>query len=92
MEEETLRLAQTLARQSLDEDEAGEAVDGSPKPLRKNHLGKLQGFRSVLHRRESFLHALFRVRILVFSRFFFVLTLRSSSGLTFYPVFGAMMG
>jgi len=49
MEEKTLQLAQTLARQSmsaaLDEDELGEAMDGSPRPLRKNHIAKLQGFR-----------------------------------------------
>jgi hypothetical protein len=46
MEEQTLQLAQTLARQSLEEDEA---EDGSPRPLRKTHVarleGKLQGFR-----------------------------------------------
>jgi len=47
MEEKTLQLAQTLARQSiaLDEDEVSEAMDGSPRPLRKNHVAKLQGFR-----------------------------------------------
>ena len=48
MEEQTLQLAQTLARQSLEEEER-EAMDGSPKPLRKSHVarleGKLQGFR-----------------------------------------------
>ena len=51
MEEQTLRLGQILARQSLDDDEAAEAGDGSPQPLRKNHVnkleGKLQGFRCV---------------------------------------------
>ena len=54
MEEGTLQLAQTLARQSLrSEDEAleaAEAADGSPTPLRRpnnNHIleGKRQGFR-----------------------------------------------
>ena len=51
MEEGTLQLAQTLARQSLDEEECSEALDGSPQPLRKNPNtagrleGKLQGFR-----------------------------------------------
>ena len=56
MEEGTLALAQTLARQSLAEDaaaaeESAEALDGSPQPLRKNPNtagrleGKLQGFR-----------------------------------------------
>ena len=55
MEEGTLQLAQTLARQSLDEDESAEAADGSPTPLRKNPNtqqrleGKLQGFRYVIH-------------------------------------------
>lgn len=53
MEEGTLQLAQSLARQSLDEEESAEALDGSPQPLRKNPNtagrleGKLQGFRSV---------------------------------------------
>jgi hypothetical protein len=48
MEEHTLILAKTIARQSLEDDE-NEAIDGSPKPLRKNHASrleaKLQGFR-----------------------------------------------
>ncbi len=43
MEERTLQLAQTLARQTLDEDELGEAMDGSPKPLRKNYLSHGRG-------------------------------------------------
>ena len=51
MEEHTLKLAQSLAKQSLDEDEASEARDGSPKPLKKTHASKLEekvkGFRSV---------------------------------------------
>ena len=42
-------LAKSIARQSLEDDE-NEAIDGSPKPLRKNHASrleaKLQGFRS----------------------------------------------
>ncbi len=50
MEEKTLKLAQTLARQSLassgsaglEEEELGEALDGSPRPLRKNHLAKVK--------------------------------------------------
>ncbi len=49
MEEHTLKLAQSLAKQSIDEDEAAEARDGSPKPLRKTHASKLEekvkGFR-----------------------------------------------
>lgn len=58
MEEGTLQLAQSLARQSIREDEAAaaeaaEAADGSPSPLRRAHQlnsnnkleGKLQGFR-----------------------------------------------
>jgi hypothetical protein len=46
MEESTLVLAKTLAQQSISEDleHAAEALDGSPKPLRKMQ-GKLQGFR-----------------------------------------------
>ena len=48
MEEHTLMLAKNIARQSLEDDE-NEAIDGSPKPLRKNHASrleaKLQGFR-----------------------------------------------
>ena len=48
MEESTLMLAKSIARQSLEDDE-NEAIDGSPKPLRKNHASrleaKLQGFR-----------------------------------------------
>ena len=57
MEEGTLQLAQSLARQSIREDEAAaeaaEAADGSPSPLRRAHQlnsnnkleSKLQGFR-----------------------------------------------
>lgn len=51
MEEKTLQLAQTLARQSLLDEEAAEraeAMDGSPQPLRKNKNNvteRLQGFR-----------------------------------------------
>lgn len=49
MDEGTLQLAQSFARQSLDEEEA-EALDGSPKPLRKTFPNatlekKMQGFR-----------------------------------------------
>ena len=46
MEESTLILAKRLAEQGLqdDSDHAAEAMDGSPKPLRKMQ-GKLQGFR-----------------------------------------------
>ena len=46
MEESTLVLAKKLAEQGLCEDSehAAEALDGSPKPLRKMQ-GKLQGFR-----------------------------------------------
>lgn len=50
MDEGTLQLARSFARQSLDEEEA-EALDGSPKPLRKVYdsqkslENKLQGFR-----------------------------------------------
>ncbi len=41
MEEQTLRLARTLARQQREEEEL-EAVDGSPRPLRKNHVARLE--------------------------------------------------
>ena len=46
MEESTLYLAKKLAEQGISEDSehAAEALDGSPKPLRKMQ-GKLQGFR-----------------------------------------------
>ena len=46
MEESTLILAKKIAEQSIadDAEHAAEALDGSPKPLRKMQ-GKLQGFR-----------------------------------------------
>ena len=45
MEESTLILAKKIAEQSIADDlEHAEALDGSPKPLRKMQ-GKLQGFR-----------------------------------------------
>ena len=44
MEESTLILAKKIAEQSIADDDAAEALDGSPKPLRKMQ-GKLQGFR-----------------------------------------------
>ena len=45
MEESTLILAKKIAEQGLTDDaDAAEALDGSPKPLRKMQ-GKLQGFR-----------------------------------------------
>ena len=45
MEESTLILAKKIAEQSITDDaDAAEALDGSPKPLRKMQ-GKLQGFR-----------------------------------------------
>ena len=47
MEESTLILAKKIAEQGLTDDaDAAEALDGSPKPLRKMQ-GKLQGFRWV---------------------------------------------
>ncbi len=54
MEEKTLQLAQTLARQTLlteEQEEAREALDGSPRPLRRMLHGAAKGeppkFRSV---------------------------------------------
>ena len=47
MEEATLHLAKRIAEKGgpfLEEAEQAEALDGSPKPLRKMQ-GKLQGFR-----------------------------------------------
>jgi len=48
MDEHTLMLAKKIANQSLNEDEL-EALDGSPRPLRKTYNEKLeakvQGFR-----------------------------------------------
>ena len=45
MEESTLILAKKIAEQGITDDaDAAEALDGSPKPLRKMQ-GKLQGFR-----------------------------------------------
>ena len=44
MEESTPALAKKLADLGEDSEHAAEALDGSPKPLRKMQ-GKLQGFR-----------------------------------------------